>query len=339
VRIVTFGPRRRVGVWVDEFVVDVNAAAELLLREDRDVDAAAHAARWAPAALADFIEAGEAAIAFADRAADRARDGGIVEAVHRVPEAGLRAPWPGRRIACAGGNFADHLLGMLAGSPEHGDATLDSVTRTAREQGQWGFWKVPSEVAGPGDAIESPRRCRYFDYEGEVAIVIGRRGRDIAASDLREFVWGISLVNDWSIRDRSAGPRRPMSYNLGKNFDGCVSMGPCIVVGGGDGSRVSVETRVNGEVRQSFDTSAMLFDFGEIIEFLSADLTFVPGDVICGGTGAGTAADSSPRDQSGDWTPNRFLSPGDVVEVVGEGIGTLVNEIVPAGGLPLAGLP
>ena len=202
----------------------------------------------------------------------------------------------------------------------------------AREEGQWGFWKNPHEVAGPDEEIPYPKRTRRFDYEGEVAIVIGKRGKNIPADRIDEYVWGVTLFHDWSIRDGgSSGPQgRPISYNLPKNFDGCASMGPCIVVGELDHRNVDVETRINGEVRQSYNTKEMIWPFGEVLEYLSQDFTFVPGDVIAGGTSAGTAADMSRRQTEAAQAPNLFLKIGDVVELSSPQIGKLGNRIVQA---------
>jgi 2-keto-4-pentenoate hydratase/2-oxohepta-3-ene-1,7-dioic acid hydratase in catechol pathway len=162
-----------------------------------------------------------------------------------------------------------------------------------------------------------------------VAIVIGKRGKNIPADRIDEYVWGVTLFHDWSIRD--GGPlNKPISYNLAKNFDGSASMGPCIVVGEVDHRNVNVETRINGEVRQSYNTNEMIWPFGEVLEFLSRDFTFVPGDVIAGGTSAGTAADMSRRQTEGAKSPNLFLKIGDVAELSSPQIGRLSNRIVAA---------
>ena len=79
--------------------------------------------------------------------------------------------------------------------------TWAEVAAEAKKAGQWGFWKVPAEVAGPGGTIPFPKRVTYFDYEGEVAIVIGKRGKNIPASKVNDYVWGVTLFHDWSIRD------------------------------------------------------------------------------------------------------------------------------------------
>ena len=114
-----------------------------------------------------------------------------------------------------------------------------------------------------------------------------------------------------------------------KNFDGACTMGPCIVVGEHDFRNVDVQTRVNGEVRQSFNSRDMVFSFGEILEHLSRDFTFLPGDIISGGTGAGTAADTTKPLPDGTRPLDKFLKMGDVVEVSSPQIGAISNRLVP----------
>lgn len=304
-KIVVFGDQRRVGALVGESVLDL-----------------ARCNAGLPSSLREFIEAGQRALDDAQRAIDtvnQAPEGAVLA----LKDARLQAPWPERRIACVGGNFADHLLGMERGEPK----TLEQVTQQARAAGQWGFWKVPAMVSGPDDDIAYPRRTEYFDYEGEVALVIGKRGKDIAADRLDDYVWGVSLFNDLSIRDGMGSPR-PMSYNLAKNFDGSTCMGPCIAVGEVAPGAVDLETRINGEVRQRFNTRDMVFSFAEVLEYLSRDFSFVPGDVIAGGTAAGTAADKTVRRADGSRPKDLFLKVGDVVTVSSPRVGTLRNRIV-----------
>ena len=119
-----------------------------------------------------------------------------------------------------------------------------------------------------------------------------------------------------------------MKFAMQKNFDTSFCIGPCIVVGEVDALNVDIETLVNGDQRQKFNSGDMAFSYGEYMEFLSRDFTFYPGDILSGGTGAGTAADSSPTMDDGMPAPERFLKPGDVVEVIAPTIGTLRNRIV-----------
>jgi 2-keto-4-pentenoate hydratase/2-oxohepta-3-ene-1,7-dioic acid hydratase in catechol pathway len=328
-KIVLFGPERRIGAWQNDKVIDLNRALANYLRDQRgETNAQASADEKIPPRLERFIALGKAAIEDAQRAIDHATKQGAAAVVHDVKSVKFHAPWPERRIACVGGNYAAHLAGMWAGRPGvTGDLT--QITQMAKEEGQWGFWKNPHEVAGPESEVPYPKRTRRFDYEGEVAIIIGKRGKEISADRIDEYVWGVTLFHDWSIRDGSA-LAKPVSYNLAKNFDGSASMGPCIVVGELDHRNVGVETRINGEVRQSYNTREMIWPFGEVLEFLSRDFTFVPGDVIAGGTSAGTAADMSRRKTESAQAPNLFLKIGDVVELSSPQIGKLSNRIVAA---------
>ena len=328
-KIVVFGPERRIGALEGEQVIDLNGALASYLSEQRgDSTSQAHADEKIPQRLERFIALGKAAFEDAARAIEHAVKSATEAVVHDLKSVKLHAPWPERRIACVGGNYAAHLAGMWAGRPGvTGD--LAQITRMARDEGQWGFWKNPHEVAGPEEEIPYPRRTKRFDYEGEVAIVIGKRGKNIPADRIDEYVWGVTLFHDWSIRD--GGPlNKPISYNLAKNFDGSASMGPCIVVGELDHRNINVETCINGEVRQSYNTNEMIWPFGEVLELLSRDFTFVPGDVIAGGTSAGTAADMSRRQTEGAKSPNLFLKIGDVVELSSPQIGRLANRIVAA---------
>ncbi len=310
-KIVVFGPEKRVGALVGGRVIDLNRANAQL-----------------PPRLSDFIEAGAPALDAAKRVIDQhANAGADNQTVQSLNSVKLHAPWPERRIACVGGNYAAHLLGMWANRLGRTDVSIEEVTAEAKKAGQWGFWKVPAEVAGPEDAIPFPTRVTYFDYEGEIAIIIGKRGKNIPADQIRDYVWGVTLFHDWSIRD-GGGTDRVVSYNLAKNFDGAASMGPCIVVGELDHQDVDAETRVNGVMRQSYNTSEMIWTFGEVLEYLSRDFTFVPGDVIAGGTSAGTAADKSRRGPDGKRPLDLFLKVGDTVEVSSAKIGSLTNKIV-----------
>jgi 2-keto-4-pentenoate hydratase/2-oxohepta-3-ene-1,7-dioic acid hydratase in catechol pathway len=301
-KIVVFGEENRIGALNAGKVIDLN-------RVDSKI----------PARLDAFIEGGKKLLDLAGAAVSKASG----DAVHNADAVKLKAPWPGKRLAMVGGNFADHLAGMETNLP------LEEIYKKARASGHWGFWKVPAEIPSPTDDIPFPRYAKYLDYEGEAAIVIGKRGKNIKASELADYVWGVTLVNDWSIRDPSAMPvGRRMSYNLAKNFDGSTSLGPCLVAGELDANNVDVETKVNGQVRQKFNTKDMIFKFAEVLEFLSRDFTFVPGDIISGGTAAGTAADKTRPGPDGTKALDLFLKIGDVVEVSSPQIGKLTNRLV-----------
>jgi 2-keto-4-pentenoate hydratase/2-oxohepta-3-ene-1,7-dioic acid hydratase in catechol pathway len=307
-KVVVFGADRRVGILSGEKVIDLNRADPAL-----------------PADLESFIARGRAGIDAARRAVDRAKS----DASHDANAVTYHAPWAGKRLAMMGGNFADHLAGMRAKPGESLSAeAIEATYEAARKRGHWGFWKVLVEVAGDGVPVPFPEsKCEYFDYEGELAVVIGKRGKNIKAADIADYVWGVTLANDWSVRDSIEAPS-VITYGMIKNFDMACSLGPCIVVDELDCGNVEIETRVNGVLRQKYNTRDMIFSFGEALEYLSRDFTFVPGDVICGGTAAGTAADRSPRDAQGNRPKDLFLEVGDVVEVSSPAIGKLTNEVV-----------
>jgi 2-keto-4-pentenoate hydratase/2-oxohepta-3-ene-1,7-dioic acid hydratase in catechol pathway len=304
-KIVVYGPERRVGALVDDLVVDLGSD------------------------LGSFIEAGPRAIEAAEQ-----RVGGRRGIVHEARSVRLHAPHVrGSRVACAGGNFADHTAAMAQKRSDvpNFSADLAAIAKEMRARGIWGFWKVTRDAAGPGDDVRYPARTHFLDYEGELAIVIGKSGRDVHAEDLMAHVWGVTLFGDWSLRD-GIEPPAPQQFSMRKNFDTSYSMGPCIVVGEGiDPGNVQIETWVNGERRQNYNTRDMVVSFGEYLAYLSRDLTFYPGDVISGGTAAGTAADSSASSKDGVYAPERFLKPGDVVEIRSPAIGVLGSRIVAPG--------
>ena len=339
-KIVVFGPQRRTGVLLGDEVVDVSlAAAKRLAERDGEPDPLRMADALAPADLGRFIEGGaraletaEAALEHLGNAADREGPGGA-RIVFAADDVTLHAPRADRaRVACAGGNFADHSQAMAERRAERGegDEEIGDPRERVRKRGFWGFWKVDRESVGHEGKVIYPRRAIRLDYEGELAVVIGRRGKDIRAADFADHIWGVTLLGDWSIR--LSPEHGPMVFAMQKNFDTSTSIGPCIVTGGSELLDAEIETLVNGERRQHFNAADMVFSYGEYAEYLSRDFTFHPGDMISGGTGAGTAADSSPTLADGRPGPDRFLKPGDTVEIRSPAIGTLRSHIVAAEG-------
>lgn len=315
-KIVVFGESRRVGAWVDDLIVDLAAADPEL-----------------PASLGGLVVGGPRALDRAARVIDAVRDGGAEHAVRPFASGLLRAPAVSRpRIACAAGNYAAHTAGAarrkgvdsttaLSGLADSGPVpSVEEIVERTRARGRpRGFWKDFALPAGPGDPIRYPARCDQFDYEGEAAVVLSGPAKDIPPGRGGRSIWGVTLLNDWSIRGRSS--KDSLSFNLSKNFDGAASVGPCIVVGEIDPADILVETRVNGELRQSYNSGDMIFSHAEYVEYLSQDLTLLPGDMISGGSGPGSATDSGVA----------FLQPGDVVEVSSPGVGVLRNIVAPPG--------
>ena len=333
-KIVVYGPQKRTGVLRDGAVADLcGTFAKYAAEQNNEPHPTELAEAVAPSDLARLIEAGPRALDNAEQALDylfgRAHDQKDPRGAALVfPAAAVQMHPPrpnGARIACAGGNFADHAAAMaekMLRKPYAGDAGAQ-----IRNAGIWGFWKIHREVAGPDGAVTYPQKANRLDYEGELAIVLGKRGTDIQAKDAKECIWGVTLLGDWSIR-APREPAGPHNFAMGKNFDTSCSLGPCIAVGETNPFASDVETLVNGEVRQSFNTRDMVFSFGEYLEYLSRDLTLYGGDIISGGTAAGTAADSSPLLDDGTSAPDRYLKPGDTVDIRSPAVGTLRTHIV-----------
>jgi 2-keto-4-pentenoate hydratase/2-oxohepta-3-ene-1,7-dioic acid hydratase in catechol pathway len=334
-KIVVFGALKRTGALHDGSVVDLSYAYAKYLRERTDEPNPLEMAEVVvPSELSRLIEGGsrtlDAVQTTLDYLFDHAQDkfGPRGETlVHPAADVRLHAPRPNNaRIACAGGNFADHAAAMavrMRGRPYEGDAYQE-----IRNTGFWGFWKLGREIVGPDGELIYPDRCNRLDYEGEIAIVLGKRGVDLKPSQLRDYVWGVTMLADWSIRAPRELPGGPLNFNFPKNFDTSCSMGPCIAVGEADPTNIDMETLVNGECRQRFNTRDMVFSFGEYLEYLSRDFTLYPGDIISGGTAAGTAADSSELLPDKTSAPERFLKPGDLVEMRSPSVGSLNTRVV-----------
>lgn len=311
-RIVVFGPERRVGALVNDQVIDLERASSLK-------------GTPVPSQLQAFIEGGERVLDAAESALSQVG----LDIAQPITGVKIHPPLPSlaSRLACAGGNYAQHSAGMGTGLPAGQRRSVEEAYQYIRQAGFWGFWKVPHEIAGAEDDVIYPARTERLDYEGEAAVVLGRRAKDVKASQAGGYFWGVTLHFDYSIRDRRDAPM-PMTFAMNKNFDTSSALGPCIVVRELDPHNVQVQTRVNGQVRQDYNTSDMVFSFEEYLEYLTRDLTLHPGDIVSGGSGAGTAMDSTPRGADGSIAPDKFLKVGDVVEVESPKIGLLRNRIV-----------
>ena len=180
------------------------------------------------------------------------------------------------------------------------------------------FMRTPLSFVAHDEALVIPKESEQLDYEGEIVLVIGKSGRRIAQADAMAHVAGLTIMNEGSVRDWI----RHGKFNVtqGKNFDRSGAIGPWIEtdLSGMDVDDMRVETRVNGELRQSDTTASMAFSFSRIIEYVSAFTTLMPGDLIATGTPTGAGA---------RFDPPRWLRPGDVVEVDVEGVGRLVNKV------------
>jgi 2-keto-4-pentenoate hydratase/2-oxohepta-3-ene-1,7-dioic acid hydratase in catechol pathway len=293
------------------------------------------AAVTVPPELGDFILAGERAIAGADAAlshvlAGERESSPLGEPLSwRLEEVKLHPPLARRtRMFLAGNNYATHAAGA-EGGPSADPAELDRIREAVRGAGLRGFISFTENCVGSGDPIIYPSRTDMLDFEGEVAVMIGRQCRDVAAAEAAELFWGFFLLNDLSARRAVPVADNPASrFARDKNFDTGKAAGPFVVVGEfGDAQDIRWETRVNGEVRQRGHTADMIVSFAEMVEHLSADMTLYPGDIISGGTPSGTGLDSAPRLPDGGRDPSAFLQVGDVIEVSSPVLGTLRNSI------------
>ena len=336
-KIVVYGPNKRTGVIHNNKVVDISLAyAKYAAERENERSAVELAAAVAPSELGQYIEGGNRALDntkkavdyLFGRAANQLRPHGE-QIVFGINDVKLHAPRPrGARVACAGGNFADHAAAMAEKASARGEMRAFTGDHRAhiRKGGIWGFWKVDRESVGQDGEVPYPARCTRLDYEGELAIVIGKQGKNIKKARISDYIWGVTMLGDWSVR--LAPEPGPLKFALQKNFDNSCSIGPCIAVGELDAMKGDIETKVNGKRRQQYNTKDMVFTFGEYLEHLSRDFKFYPGDIISGGTAAGTAADSSKLGKDGKPTNDRFLKPGDTVEIKNPIIGTLRTKIV-----------
>lgn len=209
------------------------------------------------------------------------------------------------KILCVGVNFPDR-------NAEYKDGT-------AQPQYMSLFPRFARSFTGHGQPLIRPPENHTLDYEGEVAVVIGKPGRRIRAEDAYDHIAGLTLCNEGTIRDWV----RHAKFNVtqGKNWDRSGAIGPWLVAFEDPAQldQARIVTRVNGEVRQDDVLSRMMFPIREEIAYISTFTTLVPGDIIITGTPTGAGA---------RFDPPKYLKPGDVVEVEVEGIGTLTNGVV-----------
>lgn len=311
-KFVVFGDQRRLGLLKGERVLDL---------------AAADGSETAFLGLQALIQSGQRGLDAVSELAEKLGGSDDAGVWHALDQTQLHAPWPGQRFLLAGGNNPHHLSEAFTHMGE--PLTVEEARAKGRGRAPSGFWGQSRPIMGPGADIQIPARANgYFDYEGEPAIILGKQGKNIKAEDIADFVWGVTLVGDWSIRLPEWPPRPNPPFMPVKNFDNSKSIGPCIVVGEINPNDVEIETIVNGVVKQKFSSGEMIHSFGEILEFFSSDFTFFPGDVVAGGTGAGTAIDQVKPTSDGSWPKDLFLSAGDTVEIRSADIGSLVSHIV-----------
>ncbi|KYH40876.1 MAG: 2-hydroxyhepta-2,4-diene-1,7-dioate isomerase [Candidatus Bathyarchaeota archaeon B26-2] len=327
-RLVTFRVRgrERVGAYHDGVVVDLRAAYAALLGESMSrTKAMRRAARLIPGDMVRFLSLGDMSLEAAESALEYVGSKRIEGLTYDLNEVTLRAPVPrpGKIFALAG-NYAEHFkeVGMV-------------LPKKSRPRC---FVKVSSIVIGPGEPILLPRgmpphgKNVHVDWEAELAVVMGRRGKYIPKERAYEYVAGYTIMNDVSAR-RTGWTRsyevpdierdKFFDWLIGKNLDTFAPMGPWLVTKDeiSDPQNLNFTLKVNGVTRQDSNTRWMIYKIPEIIEYLSTITTLYPGDVIATGTCSGIG-----------WRPpdgkaGTYLKDGDVVEIEFEGIGILRNPV------------
>ena len=208
------------------------------------------------------------------------------------------------KIICIGVNYVNR-------NEEYDDTALPPYPSV--------FMRAPGSLVGHLQPIVRPPESTQFDYEGEIAIIIGKPGRRIAEHGAHDHIAGLTVLQEGSVRDWM----RHGKFNVtqGKNFDRSGAVGPWMVTADEfDGyDRLTVTTRVNGEQRQHDSTANLLFSFSYLISYLSTFMTLKTGDIITTGTPTGAGA---------RFDPPRFLVPGDTVEVEVPGVGILKNNVI-----------
>ncbi|HEV8660308.1 MAG TPA: fumarylacetoacetate hydrolase family protein [Thermoanaerobaculia bacterium] len=212
----------------------------------------------------------------------------VDEAAPPVSPTNVVAP---SKIVCVGRNYAEHAKEL------GNEAPPEPIL----------FLKAPSSVLAPEGTIIRPPQSQRVDFEGELAIVIGRQARNVRRADWRGYVLGFTCGNDVTARDLQ---KKDVQFTRAKSFDTFCPIGPVIETDL-DPSALNLVTRVNGEVKQKGNTRDMIFPCDFLVEFISSVMTLCPGDVILTGTPAGVGP----------------LQSGDVVEVEIDGIGTLRNHV------------
>lgn len=206
------------------------------------------------------------------------------------------------KIICVGLNYADHSAESGFEQPVY--PTL--------------FSRFNTSVVAHGEPLVHPAQSPTFDYEGEMAVIIGKPGKAITRENALDHVLGYSIFNDGSIREYQF---KTPQWMMGKNFDGTGAFGPWLVTADDlppGASGLKLETRLNGETVQSANTQDMVFDVASLIVTISEVMTLEAGDVIVSGTPAGIGHAREPR---------LYMQPGDVCEVEIEGIGLLRNRV------------
>lgn len=240
----------------------------------------------------------------------------VDENAARLPWAAVKLlapiPAPRRNIMCLGLNYAEHAAESYAARGRQAELPEFPII----------FTKATTSINGPyDDVLLDAQATAELDWEAELAVIIGKAGKNISLEQAMEHVFGYTVLNDVTGRDLQ---RNHKQFFKGKSLDTCCPIGPWIVTADSlpNPHNLHITCRVNGVTKQDSHTSLMIFDIPAIIAHLSRGMTLLPGDIIATGTPSGVGFAR---------TPPEFLQPGDVVECEVEGIGVIRNQVVSGG--------
>jgi 2-keto-4-pentenoate hydratase/2-oxohepta-3-ene-1,7-dioic acid hydratase in catechol pathway len=254
--------------------------------------------------ILSLIELGTAGLTAVQGLLERVRGGTPLADVQLLAP----IPTPLRNIMCLGLNYSEHAAESYTAQGK--EVTLPEVPLV--------FTKATTSVTGPYDSVSFDAAVSdKMDWEVELGVVIGRRGKNISEAEALDYVFGYTVINDISARDLQ---RQGKQFFKGKSLDDSCPMGPWIVTADSlpDPHVLRITSRVNGQTKQDSSTDRMIFNIPTTIAYLSRGMTLLPGDIISTGTPSGVGFAR---------TPPEYLQPGDVVECEVEQIGTIRNEI------------
>jgi len=255
-----------------------------------------------PQRLEDFVALEETAMKTAEDLLKKANEGYAESVSAPMSAVSLLAPIASPpKIICLGLNYFDHAAETNAAVPD------EPVI----------FMKPHTTIIGPNENIIKPNFVKRLDYEGELAIIMGKKAKNIPISEAKKYIFGYTILNDVSARDFQFKDKQ---WTRGKSFDTFAPTGPCITTANQlqDTANLAIRTWVNGELRQNSSTKNMAFNVSEIVHHLSRVMTLEPCDIIATGTPAGVGFAMKPP---------KYLQHGDVVRIEIEGIGVLENTV------------
>ncbi|MFC4023804.1 fumarylacetoacetate hydrolase family protein [Oceanobacillus longus] len=293
----------RIGCMLGDRVVDLQEAYRQKLISNTEKDTLTAIEQVFPAEPNRFFSIGNSVIEKAEEAYEYILSNNTEEVSYAKGEVNVGIPISSpSKIICIGKNYADHVAEMKSEIPDF--PVL--------------FAKFTNALIGPEDAIEKSASTNKLDYEVELTIVIGKEASKVKKADALEYIAGYTIANDVSARDLQ---KRTPQWLQGKTLDRTTPIGPWVVTADevGDPSNLAIKSYVNGEERQSSNTSHLIFDIPFLIEFISDLITLNPGDIILTGTPDGVGLAMNPP---------QFLKDGDIVTMEIEKIGRMENKVI-----------